>query len=786
MRPLSLSIEGFSAYRKRVDVDFTDVDYFSLSGPTGSGKSSLIDAMVFALYGRIPRLGGTTVAPAISTGRDQATVSFDFAVDDQTYTVIRDLHRTKSGGASVREARLERGAQSIESGANNVTRAVEELLRLSFDDFTRTVMLPQGEFARFLGATPSERQQLLRGLMGLDIYGEVGSRARSRESVAKTVVQEGRARLGSLELPTEESMLMAVERLEAIEQLAIVVSEAEESILGNEALTVSLQINVERLSDARDRLREMRAPDRLDEIGQLLVNAAESVEVLEGSHHKLAGEDVLIATRISGLPSMESVSRAETIQTRLIAVSDELSKTSISRLDLELKEAENNVAVVVAQVDLARASLETSRISHAAHDISSKLAVGDVCPVCDRLVETTLSVGEPGDIEAARKTVDVAESELDVGRSLVSGLTEQLGVERSRVLALEEKRDQLADDVPPDIDLGSLPAIKAQLVALIEQRSAIGDRISDVDSALKDAQRKLEDLAEQQRSLGLRLMAQREAIADLKPVPSESDDPIVQWKELIAWRDVELANTEVALLEMTRQLAEATDALRAEKKTVEASLEALDIAADGNYAVAVARAMEQARHRVLADAKLVEDAKVLMARIEAAEREAAVARTLSLYLRADGFERWLMVGAIADLVGGANELLARLSGSGYSLVADDGGSFDVIDHRNANESRPISTLSGGETFLVSLALALSLAETLSAAGGAGLDAIILDEGFGTLDDELLEVVAGVLEDLSDRGLMVGIITHVKELAGLAPVRFTVSKEPDGARVERLS
>jgi exonuclease SbcC len=116
------------------------------------------------------------------------------------------------------------------------------------------------------------------------------------------------------------------------------------------------------------------------------------------------------------------------------------------------------------------------------------------------------------------------------------------------------------------------------------------------------------------------------------------------------------------------------------------------------------------------------------------------------------------------------------------LSADENGSFDVIDHRNANEIRSISTLSGGETFLVSLALALSLAETLSAAGGTGLDAIILDEGFGTLDDELLEVVASVLEDLAGRGLMVGIITHVKELANLAPVRFRVNKEPDGARV----
>jgi exonuclease SbcC len=117
------------------------------------------------------------------------------------------------------------------------------------------------------------------------------------------------------------------------------------------------------------------------------------------------------------------------------------------------------------------------------------------------------------------------------------------------------------------------------------------------------------------------------------------------------------------------------------------------------------------------------------------------------------------------------------------LESDDEGSFSIIDHRNADEIRDIATLSGGETFLVSLALSLSLAETLSASGGAGLDAIILDEGFGTLDEESLDVVAAVLEELAGRGLMVGVITHVKELAARAPVRFHVTREPEGSKVE---
>jgi exonuclease SbcC len=281
-------------------------------------------------------------------------------------------------------------------------------------------------------------------------------------------------------------------------------------------------------------------------------------------------------------------------------------------------------------------------------------------------------------------------------------------------------------------------------------------------------------------------MAQREALADLKPNPNESDDPIVQWKELLVWRDSALTNTESELSVRSDELGEATRVLSEARHAVVEALEAVEIVAEGNYSVAVARAHEHARHRVEEFEKRVEESKALATQIEEKAHYASVAHELSQHLRADGFERWLMVGAIANLVAGANSLLGQLSGGGYSLIADASGSFDVIDHHSANEVRPISTLSGGETFLVSLSLALSLAETLSASGGAGLDAIILDEGFGTLDEELLEVVATVLEDLAGRGLMVGIITHVKELAGLAPVRYRVRKEPDGSVVERVS
>jgi exonuclease SbcC len=125
MRPISIKLEGFSAYREAIEVDMSGVEFFSLSGATGSGKSSLVDAMVFALYGRIPRLGAKAVAPAITAGADRARVSFDFGVGGDRYTAVRLAERTKTG-ASVKEARLQIGEKVIGDGANGVTTAVEE------------------------------------------------------------------------------------------------------------------------------------------------------------------------------------------------------------------------------------------------------------------------------------------------------------------------------------------------------------------------------------------------------------------------------------------------------------------------------------------------------------------------------------------------------------------------------------------------------------------------------------------------------------------------------------
>ncbi|MGH8874230.1 MAG: SbcC/MukB-like Walker B domain-containing protein, partial [Acidimicrobiia bacterium] len=183
----------------------------------------------------------------------------------------------------------------------------------------------------------------------------------------------------------------------------------------------------------------------------------------------------------------------------------------------------------------------------------------------------------------------------------------------------------------------------------------------------------------------------------------------------------------------------------------------------------------------------IERAKELRRRIEAAQDEAQLTRTMGRHLSATGFEAWLLEEALAVLVASANQLLADLSSGAYSLVMVN-RDFVVVDHRNADERRPVRTLSGGETFLVSLALALSLADQLAAMsvhGAARVESIFLDEGFGTLDAETLDTVAAVIHELGASGRTVGLVTHVRELADQMPVRFVVTKDAGSARVERV-
>ena len=196
MRPIRLELEGFTSFRDKTCVNFEGADLFVLTGPTGAGKSSVIDAITFALYGSIPRLDDRRlVEPVISRGLTRARVSLDFSVGGRQYRAVR-VARATSTGASTPEARLEDDAGNTLAGsARELSDKVEEILGLSFEQFTRSVVLPQGDFAKLLHEKPSERQSMLRRLLGTELFGRLASRARDRHTKANADIESSESEI---------------------------------------------------------------------------------------------------------------------------------------------------------------------------------------------------------------------------------------------------------------------------------------------------------------------------------------------------------------------------------------------------------------------------------------------------------------------------------------------------------------------------------------------------------------------------------------------------------------
>src|SRR4030095_9467561 len=179
VRPISLEMEGFTSFREKASIDFSSLNLFAITGPTGAGKTSIIDAMPYALYGATPRMSEKQIKDVISQGRSSARVLFQFSSGKEQYRIAR-LGRW-NGRSMTTQLRFEqRAGDDWVPLADSVTKAkpiVEQIVGLGFDEFTKSVVLPQGRFDEFLKGRADERRQILSDLLDLEVYSRMMRRA---------------------------------------------------------------------------------------------------------------------------------------------------------------------------------------------------------------------------------------------------------------------------------------------------------------------------------------------------------------------------------------------------------------------------------------------------------------------------------------------------------------------------------------------------------------------------------------------------------------------------------
>ncbi len=275
MRPLRISMKGFGAFRESAEIDLADDDLVALVGPTGSGKSTIIDAITFALYGSVARYeNNRLVAPVINQTSNEARVAVDFELGGQVFTAARIVRRTTGGGATTREARLERADLVLADDAPSVSKEVEALLGLDVAQFNRTVVLPQGKFSTFLHDKPGNRQSTLVRLLGMDLYRRIGRAARQRAARAQNQIDALRPDLereaGQL---TDERRDALERRIEDLDAALSRFRADRETITALDAELRDLAGDIGKFDDQLDRMNRVTAPPGLAELAARITEA---------------------------------------------------------------------------------------------------------------------------------------------------------------------------------------------------------------------------------------------------------------------------------------------------------------------------------------------------------------------------------------------------------------------------------------------------------------------------------------------------------------------------------
>jgi exonuclease SbcC len=793
VRPLHLTVDGFTSFRAPVDLDFASLDLFAITGPTGAGKSSLIDALTFALYGQVPRVG-REYKQLMSHGAERLSVRLDFRMGAETYRIARTL---KSSGAP--QSRLERlsakGPTPVADRVKDIEEHVARILGLDYEGFTRSVVLPQGQFDAFLKGKPEERRKILVTLLGLDVYERMHAIVNRKASDAR---REAQFLVQQLERDFADATPQALEALRA--ELASAESSAHHVGDEEDALAAAVKTAMT-LRAARRELVELEKEA-----------AAETArrKVADEARERARARRAQIERRRQGLhwraeaalgdPSREAVlAQARTWADEMLRVTREAAR--LERQIAACGEAERRLAAgmkdVQARLDVAedererteqavetaREVLDERRRQLAAHDLRRHLEAGQPCPVCEQAVATVPSRRKPGGLEAAEAALRSAESAAQgargrlesarLEREQLAGRAQAAQVERR---TLDERGEQARESrrrLGASLEEAGFPPLA------IAEPEALTERIAAEAQEVARAREERDRLEAERRQVEQEVtkLAAEEATAEAQLAAADARAREIEGKQ----------GPLAELFEEARAVLEAEARRRGWTLTGRRDeLDALESRQAALRAEAQERRgrVERLRTRLEALERAVARAAELAALRQEREGESVLASALAQHLRADQFLAFVQEEALARLAADGSRHLLTLSQGRYSLFCEE-QEFVVQDHWHADRLRSVRTLSGGETFLASLALAMALAESLaslSAEGRAGeaLESLFLDEGFGTLDPETLDVVVQAIETLQSGRRLVGVITHIAELAQRLPARVEVGRSASGA------
>ena len=838
MIPQRLSVRNFLCYRENVPpLDFTGLHLACLCGANGHGKSALLDAITWSLWGRAR---GRTQDDLIYYGADEARVELEFLSRGTCYRVIRSHARGMSGrrraGVSDLQLQLLNGGDAQPISGNTVRETqekIQQLIGLDYETFINSAFLLQGRADEFTSKTPSDRKAVLASILGLDAYDRLQVRAREKLAEVRSANDQSEGVLQQLQREVEEladpsqelsgleQYLQTVEidlqgkrrelellrtrdqelehrkqalakeqrrigpLAEEIAQLEVALAQAQRRIEEYLALVDQAPLIIEglaKLGEARQRFEE------LEEVrGQHLTHTEKRAGVLQAIDSRRArvetlAEELRRKLEVELIPHAQAQAQLLTEQARLKTQRQALS----SQRDeiASQRERQQNLAN-----RLGEAQTTAERYMTEGEELSKKLALLDnpdgdqaVCPLC----------GTPLALDACQGLADTYNREINEKRDLYrqnQAILKSLQSEKSDVdQALPQQEEALAGS-QRELEV-ALSNVERQILESRRAQQELEEfqpRLASALASLESGEGYAEEARQQSYAQMRELQGFEERQVRLSQAQArlpEEEEALAQTRDMLLRRREELAVLQAELL-ASQQAIDSFGQLQEQLKEAELGL----AEAEGKQQTAIARRgyLEgQMRRRE----DLAKELDAVSSRKTELEEDQGIYQELFTAFGRQGVQAMLIETVIPRLEEEGNYLLGQMTDNRMHLK------LETQRERRSGRGEPIETLeinvsdelgprsyemySGGEAFRVNLALRIALSKVLAQRMGAPLPTLFIDEGFGTQDgagrERILDVISSIQHDFDK----IIVITHLEDLKDMFPVRIEVQKTEEGS------
>lgn len=848
MKPVYLEFCGINSFSECAKVDFRSLlsyGIFGIFGDTGSGKSTILDCIGFALYGAVARASRGVGSDIINLHHDKAYVYFEFEIfyegRRRYFRIEREIKR-KNAAQSLRV--YEKKDDTLLVLADTVREGnhlIGDIIGLEQRDFERCIALPQGEFAQFVKATRAERLTLVSRLFNLEEYGErLVRKAKARSDASQN-------KLSLLSVRMEQYEGVSEEKCQAYENSIVTLQTKENDC---KSRLVSLRKQEKELSALLEKQRELRS-------------LCKRLHVLESQREEIA----MLECEIGRISKAEQVVKADEEVKRCRADYEHSARTLVTiaeqktRAKIRLKSTES-FDEEQADSEIIRLTELSVRLEQAENDAKKRLKL-----------KNSLSEAREQYRQEAEKFLDFS---YDEQKSKLQAALASCGDDnffdfvekhaKSYLLAgeyktfatqlceLAQKFPIIGDDVAPLIErynalsIGGGQNVADVRKAYEEQRKEknrlqeelskletqnasyqlhcerlrqlkeTGVRLKEELSLLGKEQTERQSLADCTRLLGKLKKEKQERQKNREEAMRESNDVAIRFATSLERKNLtqnafvqaqerlnntlkqaEFSNADEAIVLCNKYgakeaVSKRIDDFKSEYASVSSRYKALSVEdysnIDEGCLLQIRAALsetEQETEDVTKQLALVRedlrrDREKLKQKDEVEKQQKAVKAQLEIdeklkkLLEKNKFMDFVAEEYLQNVAQNASARLLSFTDGQYFLRYEGGATgFVVGDNCNGGSTRGVYMMSGGETFLVSLSLALSLSSEICARSSRPIEFFFLDEGFGTLDERLVDIVMDSLERLKSENFSIGIISHVEELKHRIVKKLLVKK-----------